>query len=299
MDLSRGPEWATWFVGGRLNIAWNCVHRWTRGELAKEPALDLARRGRVARRADLRRAVARGDAPGGGARLARRRAGRPRGALPADVGRGSDRLARVRARGCGPGAGVLGVRRAGSRRAAAGRGGKGADHGGRIAAPRPGRADEGDRRRGGGRVTVAGGDDRVAPARRRGADDGRARPGVGRGGRGVARATCRRSTWTPSTPTYSPTRPGRPGGRRGSSTCTAASSSRSRARSPTRPTRARATASTSRPTWAGSWARGRWSAAARAAPRSCSPRARRTGRPTGSGGRSRTSASPSSAARRR
>jgi acetyl-CoA synthetase len=28
MDLSRGPEWATWFVGGRLNIAWNCVHRW-------------------------------------------------------------------------------------------------------------------------------------------------------------------------------------------------------------------------------------------------------------------------------
>ena len=28
MDVSRGPEWATWFVGGRLNIAWNCVHRW-------------------------------------------------------------------------------------------------------------------------------------------------------------------------------------------------------------------------------------------------------------------------------
>ena len=27
-DLSRGPEWATWFVGGKLNIAWNCVHRW-------------------------------------------------------------------------------------------------------------------------------------------------------------------------------------------------------------------------------------------------------------------------------
>src|SRR5919202_814642 len=28
VDLSRGPEWATWFVGGRLNLAWNCVHRW-------------------------------------------------------------------------------------------------------------------------------------------------------------------------------------------------------------------------------------------------------------------------------
>src|SRR5215211_5579482 len=27
-DLSLGPEWATWFVGGKLNIAWNCVHRW-------------------------------------------------------------------------------------------------------------------------------------------------------------------------------------------------------------------------------------------------------------------------------
>ena len=27
VDLSRGPEWATWFVGGKLNIAWNCVHR--------------------------------------------------------------------------------------------------------------------------------------------------------------------------------------------------------------------------------------------------------------------------------
>jgi acetyl-CoA synthetase len=28
VDLSRGPEWATWFVGGTLNIAANCVHRW-------------------------------------------------------------------------------------------------------------------------------------------------------------------------------------------------------------------------------------------------------------------------------
>jgi acetyl-CoA synthetase len=28
VNVSRGPEWATWFVGGTLNIAWNCVHRW-------------------------------------------------------------------------------------------------------------------------------------------------------------------------------------------------------------------------------------------------------------------------------
>jgi acetyl-CoA synthetase len=27
VDRSRGREWATWFVGGKLNIAWNCVHR--------------------------------------------------------------------------------------------------------------------------------------------------------------------------------------------------------------------------------------------------------------------------------
>ena len=28
MDVSRGPEWATWFVGATVNIAWNCAHRW-------------------------------------------------------------------------------------------------------------------------------------------------------------------------------------------------------------------------------------------------------------------------------
>ncbi len=28
MDVSRGPEWSQWFVGGRLNIAHNCLDRW-------------------------------------------------------------------------------------------------------------------------------------------------------------------------------------------------------------------------------------------------------------------------------
>src|SRR5262245_31998930 len=37
-DLSRGPEWATWFRGGTLNLAWNCVHRWARGERADADA---------------------------------------------------------------------------------------------------------------------------------------------------------------------------------------------------------------------------------------------------------------------
>ena len=39
VDGSRGPEWATWFVGGKLNIAWNCVHRWGRERAAETAAV--------------------------------------------------------------------------------------------------------------------------------------------------------------------------------------------------------------------------------------------------------------------
>ena len=28
LDISRGPEWAEWFIGGKLNIAHNCLGRW-------------------------------------------------------------------------------------------------------------------------------------------------------------------------------------------------------------------------------------------------------------------------------
>jgi acetyl-CoA synthetase len=28
LDTSDGIEWARWFVGGELNLAWNCVHKW-------------------------------------------------------------------------------------------------------------------------------------------------------------------------------------------------------------------------------------------------------------------------------
>jgi acetyl-CoA synthetase len=38
VDLSAGPEWATWFVGGKLNVAWNCVHRWAEGPRAEAAA---------------------------------------------------------------------------------------------------------------------------------------------------------------------------------------------------------------------------------------------------------------------
>ena len=30
IDDSRGPEWATWFVGSTVSIAHNCVHRWAK-----------------------------------------------------------------------------------------------------------------------------------------------------------------------------------------------------------------------------------------------------------------------------
>jgi acetyl-CoA synthetase len=38
VDTPRGNEWATWFTGGKLNLAWNCVHRWAAGELAEQDA---------------------------------------------------------------------------------------------------------------------------------------------------------------------------------------------------------------------------------------------------------------------
>ncbi|MGH3104151.1 MAG: AMP-binding protein [Gaiellaceae bacterium] len=38
LDTSRGIEWATWFVGGRLNLASSCVHRWGTGGRADEEA---------------------------------------------------------------------------------------------------------------------------------------------------------------------------------------------------------------------------------------------------------------------
>src|SRR5919201_1691509 len=54
LDESRGPEWATWFVGGRLNLAWNCVHRWAQGgrAVAVGPACGGLAAARTRRRSD-------------------------------------------------------------------------------------------------------------------------------------------------------------------------------------------------------------------------------------------------------
>ncbi len=73
LDASRGPEWTTWFVDGKLNIAWNCVHRWA----VEQPEADgsgVPRRGRRAPRADVRRALVASNTARRGARAARRRA---------------------------------------------------------------------------------------------------------------------------------------------------------------------------------------------------------------------------------
>ncbi|MGI9657704.1 MAG: AMP-binding protein, partial [Gaiellaceae bacterium] len=42
LDTSRGIELPTWFNGAKLNIAWNCVHRFAEGELAESPAAVFA-----------------------------------------------------------------------------------------------------------------------------------------------------------------------------------------------------------------------------------------------------------------
>jgi acetyl-CoA synthetase len=45
IDDSRGPEWATWFVGGRVSIAWNCAHRWAQSRPEALAAVSLGEDG--------------------------------------------------------------------------------------------------------------------------------------------------------------------------------------------------------------------------------------------------------------
>jgi acetyl-CoA synthetase len=61
VDLTRGPEWATWFVGGRVSIAHNCVHRWAAVRPEAVAAVGLGEDGgrRVLTFAELSRDVTR------------------------------------------------------------------------------------------------------------------------------------------------------------------------------------------------------------------------------------------------
>ena len=45
LDTSRGPEWATWFDGGRVSIPHNCVHRWAARRPDAAAAVGLAEDG--------------------------------------------------------------------------------------------------------------------------------------------------------------------------------------------------------------------------------------------------------------
>ena len=72
LDDSRGPEWTTWFVGGTVSIARNCVHRWAERRPDAVAAVGLGEDGSRTH-AHLRRALARRDAARRGARRARRR----------------------------------------------------------------------------------------------------------------------------------------------------------------------------------------------------------------------------------
>ena len=291
MDTSRGDEWATWFTGGKLNLAWNCVHKWAAGELAEEEAAIWHGEDGSRIVADVGRAVRRGLSPGRRARVDRHRSGRRGRDLPADVAAGRNRIARLRASRRSAGADLLRLRSACDRRAAGRREGEGADHGGRLASSRTGRADEADRGRGARIVTDGDAHGRLAPARAgRRPDDDRPRPLLGRARQRRPPGICPRSRSIPSIPTCSRTRRERPASRRERCTSRAGSSSRSHARLRTRRTSSRAIASTSPRTWAGSWDRGPSSAAAPAARRSSTRRARRTFRRTGSGSSSSPSA---------
>jgi len=39
LDTSRGVPWATWFIGGRINLVWNCVDRWAHSDAKDRPAI--------------------------------------------------------------------------------------------------------------------------------------------------------------------------------------------------------------------------------------------------------------------
>jgi acetyl-CoA synthetase len=61
VDDSRGPQWATWFVGSTVSIAHNCVHRWAERRPDAPAAIGLSEDGsrRVTTFAELSRDVTR------------------------------------------------------------------------------------------------------------------------------------------------------------------------------------------------------------------------------------------------
>ena len=289
LGASRGPEWATWFTGSTLNVGWNCVHRWADQRPDEEAAVFGARTANAARspsalspgrsratpRLSSGSASARGDAvalylPMSLEVLIASNACAHIGAIqvpifssfaaPAVAARLADSEARVVVTADGS------YRR--GREVPMEIVGEAAG-----AAPSvPATSSSASTRR--LETPMTAGRDLTWDE----AVDGC--PGEAEGRPGS----------TPRRPTSSRTRQERPASRRACSIPGAASSSRSHARSPTRPTPALTTRSSSRPTWAGSWGPGWSSAAGQSARGSSSWKAPRISRQTGFGGSSRRSA---------
>ncbi len=182
VDLSRGPEWATWFVGSTLSIAWNCVHRWADRDPDRIATVGRGEDGSrweytFAELSDQVTRLARRP------RRARRRAGRPRGDLHADVPGGRDRVPRLRSHRRRAGADLLRLRRARRAGAPPGLRGGGRRHERLVAPARQTPRHARDGRRGGSRVPGRGARRDVEP-RRRFVGRHRARPGRAAAARG-------------------------------------------------------------------------------------------------------------------
>ena len=223
LDGSRGLPWPTWFPGGRLNLADNCVDRHVEAGRGARPAIVWEGDDGQSRTLSYAELAQRGQPPGQRAEGARRGRRRPGRRLPADVAGGRHRHAGRREDRRHLHAVLLGLRRR-RRRLAAGRlRGQALDHGGRLLPARPGREDEGDGRRGRGPVPVGDGRPRLPAARPRHPVDGRARSLVARRGGRTERPGSGATRSRPTGRASSSTRRARPAAPRARCSLTAAS----------------------------------------------------------------------------
>ncbi len=245
-----GIEWATWFVGGRLNMAWNCVGRWA----IRTPDAIAAvggDRGRRGEAAHVCGAVAGDVSPGGRPALARGRAGRQGRGVSPDGRRCGRRAACLHPGRSGRRADLLGPGRPGCRGSTGRRGGEGRAHGGRHAPSREAVRAEGDDGRGGRGGRLRGVGRRARAARGEALDVCGTRRLVVGPGRGATRLTSSPRRSTASIPATWATRPAPPAGRRAPSTPRPDCWSSSPRRWRSRPTSAPTTGCSGSPTSAG------------------------------------------------
>ena len=232
-STNGSAPYAKWYLGGKLNVAYNCLDRHVEAGRGDKVAYHWEGEPEGDRRdAHLRRPAARGDEARERAQGARRRQGHAGRDLHGHGPGGAGRDARVRAARRAAHGRLRRLLRRLALGPAAGHGLRGADHAGRGVAARHDRAAEADRRRGGRRLAERQERRRPAPHRQRRADDRGPRPLVARA-RDRRVATARPSRWTPRTCSTCSTRRARPRSRRGSRTRPPATSSASRRRTTT------------------------------------------------------------------